>query len=132
MASCTIKGANTSAHDFIIDVGMLTIDDSPDIECISFNTSSTEGGSPMSFVSAYRASVSLPRVDIRDRMFANNFQIFVMKKSASVSHRSLLSTGVNISGACVARSTPRITDHLRRGLESVAWNHSVYTGDEIS
>ena len=106
-AYCAIKGAKTSACDFMIDVGMLsTEDDLPNMEFISFNTSSTEGGvrvlknSPVCFGSAYRASVFLPRVDMRDRMFKEMFLILVKKKSASVSQRSLLFTGVSISGAC--------------------------------
>jgi len=45
VANRAIKGAKTCAYDFMIDVGMLsTGDDLPDIELISFNTSSTEGG----------------------------------------------------------------------------------------
>ena len=108
-------------------------DDLPDMEFMSFNTSSTVGGfiilknSPVCFGSAYRASVCPPRVDIRERMFADKFQILVMKKSASVLHRSLLSTGVNISDACVKCSRSRITDYFRRGLESAACKRSVYS-----
>ena len=138
-----------------------TGDDLLDIELISFNTSSTVGGvrvlknSPVCFGSAYRASVSLPWVDMRDRNVWRNisniqkyfekfltgelrqlsllwslleiFLILVMKKSASVSHRSLPSTGVNIAGGCVECNTSRITDHFRRGLESAARNRSVYS-----
>jgi len=123
VANRAINGAKTSAYDFMIDVGMLsTGDDLPNIELISFNTSWPEGSfrvlknSPVCFRSAYRASVFLPRVDMCDKMFKEMFLILVMKKSASVSHRSLLFTGVSISGACVECSTSRITDHFRRVL----------------
>jgi hypothetical protein len=133
LAKRAINGAKTSAHDLIIDVGILsTGDDFPDIELMSFSTSSTEGGStmlknsPVCLGSAYSASVSLPKVDMRDRMFDEMLRILVMKKSASESHRSLLLTGVIISGACVVCSTSQITDHFRCGLESAARNRSVY------
>ena len=105
---------------------------------LSCNTSSTVGGfrilknSPVYFGSAYRASVCPPRVDIRETMFAVMFWIWVMKKSARVSQRSLLSTGVNISGACIKCSRLRITDHFRRGLVSAAWKRSHTAGDGIS
>jgi len=114
VANRAIKGAKTSAYDFMIDVGMLSTGDVlSDIELISFNTSSTEGGfrvlknSPVCFGSANRASVFLPRVDMHDRVFKEMFLILVMKKSASVSQRSLLFTGVSISGACVECRTSR-------------------------
>ena len=61
----------------MIDVGMLSIeDDLPDMEFMSFDTSSTVGdlrmlkNSPVCFGSAYGASVCSPRVDMRERMFA--------------------------------------------------------------
>src|SRR5208282_4425757 len=67
VASRVISGANTSTHDLMIDVGILSIDDDfAGIAQISLLTSSTDGccimstGVPVNCTSAYNALVCLP------------------------------------------------------------------------
>jgi len=70
----------------VTDVGILSTGvDFPSIELLSFSTSSTEGGcrmlknSPLCLEPAYRASASLPEVDMRDRILDKMLQILVIK-----------------------------------------------------
>ena len=91
MARRAINGAKTSAHDLIIDVGILsTGDDFPGIELINFSTSFADGGcnmpnnSPVCFGSAYKSLASLPEDAIRDSMPDLIVRILVVKYSTNI------------------------------------------------
>src|SRR5208282_701779 len=119
VTSRVLSGANTSTHDLMIDVGILSIgDDFAGIAQISCPTSSTDGccsmstGVPVNCTSAYNALVCLPASVDAIPSFID--RILLIKKSENDVQSFMFSPDVRMSVECVIRSAFRIADQRRR------------------